>query len=118
MRICNVGSDMQCKMVGSDWIRVDLIRPALLARADRSSPQLSVFTHTNMPAVAAYQIPSWRMYVLLLYNTSKDAALCLVLSETVFTLHEPNRSLVLLTHFNTFSPANPMLSVPHTFSSL
>lgn len=99
-------------------VRLDTGRPALLARADRSSPQLSVFTHIYMPAVAAYQIPSWRMYVLLLYNTSKDATLCLVLSETVFTLHGPNRSLVLLTHFNTFSPANPMLSVPHTSLSL
>lgn len=52
------------------------------------------------------------------YNTSKDATLCLVLSETVFTLHEPDRPLVLLTHFNIFSPANPMLSVPHISLSL
>lgn len=52
------------------------------------------------------------------YNTSKDAALCLVLSEIVFTLHKPNRSLVLLTDFNIFSPANPMLSVPHILISM
>ena len=94
-------SNMQCKMG-----RPDSTSSLCLIRLHNSCQSLHICIYARCGRLS----DSFLEYVCIVhtpYNTSKHAALCLVFSEIVFTLHEPKRFLLLLTHFNTLLGCYP-----------
>lgn len=90
------------KVVGAsqpDSTQLFLLEPIL--------PPVTSFTD-NMPAMAP-------LIRFLLGVTSKHAALYLVLFETVFSLHAPNRFPLLRAHSNTFPRLPTRCCRSHTF---